>query len=240
MTIAHLQRCVAIGTIVSSSSFLVSFVAPAAVAQTEPSTTLESSITAEPNAASAPRTTSEASLASESCEGDYPRCPRFELWRLRTPNRSNPDTVQACSQGFAQLAPGSVLRSTSVCREGLTLPSLWWTQEQFSSQGRGYPEYSKLVQDWLTYLPEHNEAGRVDLVLELQRWSKMDYFKRYEFLSVFGTAAESFGYNLRALSFRGEFLGAYTCLATHAAAPQSSIDVEGSGAQEKPRNFLTQ
>jgi hypothetical protein len=97
-----------------------------------------------------------------------------------------------------------------------------------------------LVQDWLTYVPEQNQVSRVDLFLELQRWSMMDYFKRYEFLSVFGSAAESFGYNLRAFSFRGEFLGAYTCLEADGGARQCQIEVEGSGAQAKPSNFLAQ
>lgn len=177
--------------------------------------------------------------ASEFCTGEYPRCPRLELWRLSTFRpRSNPLGFQICPQGFDRLAPGSVLGSTIVCREGLTLPSLWWTQEQFSTQGRGYPEYPKLVQDWLTYVPDQSQMGRVDLVLELQRWSTMDYFKRYEFLSVFGSAAESFGYNLRAFSFRGEFLGAYTCLSENDASKTCTIEVEGSGAQAKPSNFL--
>ena len=175
---------------------------------------------------------------AESCVGEYPRCPRPELWRLGRFRARPAQGFQSCPQRFDQLVPGAVLGSTIVCREGLTLPSLWWTQEQFGSQGRGYPEYPKLVQDWLTYVPGQNQAGRGDLILELQRWSTMGYFKRYEFLSVFGSAAESFGYNLRAFSFRGEFLGAYTCLAADGGASQCRIEVEGSGAQAKPASFL--
>jgi hypothetical protein len=115
-----------------------------------------------------------------------------------------------------------VLQNQTYCQQGLTLPSLWWTQEQFAAQGQNYPEYTKLVQNWLTYLPQGNQPGRVDFVLELQRWSTMDYFKRYEFLTVFGGAAQRFGYNLRAFSFRGEFLGAYTC-----SNQRCTVDLEG-------------
>ena len=177
-----------------------------------------------------------SSAVSESCEGDYPRCPRLELYRLQpSRDRENIALTAACPRGFAHVAPGAVLGSETVCREGLTLPSLWWTQELFGTQGKGYPEYTKLVQNWLTYLPTSDREGRVDLVLELQRWSTMDYFKRYEFLTVFGTATQSFGYNLRAFSFRGEFLGAYTCQGSE--NPTCRIELEGRGAQVKPRSL---
>jgi hypothetical protein len=216
MAMGHTLRCLAIG---ASSWFISGLTLHPLLAQSLP-----------------PAVT----ILAEPCVGDYPRCPRPELWRLGSFRARPAQGLQRCPQGFAQLAPGSVLGSTIVCREGLTLPSLWWTQEQFGSQGRGYPEYPKLVQDWLTYVPEQNQVSRVDLFLELQRWSMMDYFKRYEFLSVFGSAAESFGYNLRAFSFRGEFLGAYTCLEADGGARQCQIEVEGSGAQAKPSNFLAQ
>jgi hypothetical protein len=184
-----------------------------------------------------PRLSHAQIVPQETCQGDYPLCPRLELHRLE-PSRQA--LTVSCPAGFINLAPGSVLSSESVCREGLTLPSLWWTQEQFGSQGKGYPEYTKLVKNWLTYLPTGDRFGRVDLILELQRWSTMDYFKRYEFLTVFGTASHSFNYNLRAFSFRGEFLGAYTCQPRDPSLsmpPICRIELEGGGAQAKPTSF---
>ena len=188
-----------------------------------------------------PKPSQAQNLSLEACEGEYPLCPRVELYRLQpSRDRGTLAFTVACPAGFINLPPGSVLSNESVCREGLTLPSLWWTQELFGSQGKGYPEYTKLVKNWLTYLPTADRSGRVDLILELQRWSTMDYFKRYEFLTVFGTATQSFDYNLRAFSFRGEFLGSYTCQPSHSNVsipPSCRIDLEGGGAQVKPTSL---
>lgn len=123
---------------------------------------------------------------------------------IQDPNREPvkcPDTAQ-------DLDPNWILTPETICQRGLTPPSLWWMQEQFEAQS---PAYKKLVTTWLTYLPHTDRPGRVDLVVNLQRWSVMDYFSRYEFVHAFGGEASRAGYNTRIFNLRGEFLGAYTC-----------------------------
>jgi len=123
---------------------------------------------------------------------------------LQDPNR---EPVR-CQSTAEQLDPALILTPDTICQQGLTPPSLWWMQEQFEAQS---PTYKKLVTTWLTYLPNPDRPGRVDLVVNLQRWSVMDYFSRYEFIHAFGGEASRSGYNTRIFNLRGEFLGSYTC-----------------------------
>ncbi|MGA1283955.1 MAG: hypothetical protein ACO34J_07840 [Prochlorothrix sp.] len=123
---------------------------------------------------------------------------------LQDPNR---EPVR-CFGTAEQLDPDLILTPDTICQQGLTPPSLWWMQEQFEAQS---PAYKKLVTTWLTYLPNVDRPGRVDLVVNLQRWSVMDYFSRYEFIHAFGGEASRSGYNTRIFNLRGEFLGSYTC-----------------------------
>ncbi|WP_353258667.1 hypothetical protein [Prochlorothrix hollandica] len=123
---------------------------------------------------------------------------------IQDPNRK----VATCPDSALQLASNLILTPETICQNGLTPPSLWWMQEQFEAQSS---QYKKLVSTWLTYLPQDDRQGRVDLVVNLQRWSIMDYFNRYEFIQAFGGEASRAGYNTRVFNLRGEFLGAYTC-----------------------------
>jgi hypothetical protein len=137
---------------------------------------------------------------------------------------------EQCFRNFADLAPGTVLTSQTICPASLTLPSLWWTKEQFEAKS---PNYNKLVSDWLTYLPVPRQPGRVDLIVDAQRWSLMDYFSRYQFVNTFGSSAYGFGYNTRVFNLRGEILGAYTCnfavSVQQGQAPYCQIQLESAG-----------
>jgi hypothetical protein len=105
--------------------------------------------------------------------------------------------------------PHSVVTATTISQFGLTVPSLWWIREQIAAvEAFG----GKLLQNWLAYPPSKGSGvGRVDLVVNRQLWSLMDYLERYEVIHHFSTAARDFGYNVRVFDDRANFLGAYIC-----------------------------
>jgi hypothetical protein len=95
----------------------------------------------------------------------------------------------------------------------MTLPSLWWTREQFGED--------KLLVNWLADLTEK----RIDTIVNWQLWSRLSYVERYSFINHFGTVAREYGYQLRIFNQRRECLATYTC-DFNASAPQCSIDFE--------------
>jgi hypothetical protein len=96
----------------------------------------------------------------------------------------------------------NVITSTNIAESGLTIPSLWWVKEQFAG---------KLLDNWLAYPNRNQPGGRVDLVVNRQVWSLLDYLQRYEFVNHFGTAAKDQQYNTRVFNRQGGLLAAYTC-----------------------------
>lgn len=114
--------------------------------------------------------------------------------------------------------PPDVITHTNISQTNLTVPSLWWANQQF-----GQP----LVETWFAY--PNAEQRRVDFVVNRQVWSLLDYLKRYEFLHHMGTVARSYGYNTRVFNRQGEALAAYTC---DFNAPENPCDVRLFAAQE--------
>ena len=113
---------------------------------------------------------------------------------------------EMADQGMcAPNTPG--ITDTAIQQDRLTEPSLWWVRDQIAAQdkfGR------RLVDSWLA-CPGSSEPSRVDLVVNTQLWSLLDFFDRYEFIQRFGTATAGYGYNLRVLTPQGRMLAAYTC-----------------------------
>jgi hypothetical protein len=106
---------------------------------------------------------------------------------------------------FEPLREGSEIRKNSslrtmndVSREGLTIPSLWWSREQVSHQ---------ILENWVI----SPETQQVDLLVNRQVWSLMSYLERYRFVNRMGTAAQDFGYNIRVFNRQQELLGIYNC-----------------------------
>ncbi len=95
-----------------------------------------------------------------------------------------------------------VITANNIAESGLTIPSLWWVKEQFAG---------KLLDNWLAYPNDNQIGGRVDLVVNRQVWSLLDYLQRYEFVNHFGTAAKEQQYNTRVFNRQGGLLAAYTC-----------------------------
>lgn len=94
------------------------------------------------------------------------------------------------------------IAADNISQTGLTVPSLWWADRQFGG---------KLLKTWLAYPSNDRIPGRVDLVVNRQIWSLLDYLERYEFVNHLGTVGRDFRYNTRVFNPQGELLAAYTC-----------------------------
>lgn len=97
---------------------------------------------------------------------------------------------------------GSVMTANTINQEKLTVPSLWWAKE--SSE-------NKLLDNWLAYPASEKEPARVDLIVNQQIWTLLDYVERYDFVNRLGSTARNFGYNVRVFNYQQEFLATYTC-----------------------------
>jgi len=119
-----------------------------------------------------------------------------------------PEVAETLCNETAPGLSGQVITSETVCQSGLTLPSLWWTKEQVAQELR---TSGKLVSNWSAQLKTSDAPGQVRLVVNPQMWSLMDYFERYDFVSNFGLAARSFGYQTEVYNTKGAQLASYTC-----------------------------
>jgi hypothetical protein len=107
-----------------------------------------------------------------------------------------------------------VVTADTICQSHPTIPSLWWAKEQFGGQ---------LLDNWVAYPSESQRERRVDLVVNQQAWSLLDYLEHYEFVHHFGAVARDYRYNLRVFNRQGTQLAAYTC--DFSTAPGSSLPV---------------
>ncbi|WAL60921.1 hypothetical protein [Thermocoleostomius sinensis] len=114
------------------------------------------------------------------------------------------DVVEVARLRSGDLPAGeSIITEGTISQTGLTLPSLWWTVEQFGGQ---------LLDYWVAYTGADNaEPRRVDLLVNQQMWVRFNYLERYAFLNQFGAAASDFGYSTRLFNWRGDLIGAYIC-----------------------------
>lgn len=96
----------------------------------------------------------------------------------------------------------SIVTANTISQDGLTVPSLWWAKEHFANE---------LLDNWIAYPSDGIKAGRVDLIVDRQMWSLLDYLQRYEFVHHFGTVARDYGYNVRVFNYQQELLATYTC-----------------------------
>lgn len=127
------------------------------------------------------------------------------LWATAAPNpvpvpATVPLETQLLEVEAAQIEALGLVRRDTIDPEGLTVPSLWWTAQQFGD---------KSLETWLAY----PEVQRVDLVVNRQVWSLWDYLDRYQFVNHFGLAARYDGYNLRVFVRQQPDVpvAAYTC-----------------------------
>lgn len=77
--------------------------------------------------------------------------------------------------------------------------TIWWAIEQFDPFG------GNLIQDWLT----HPNKQQLNLTVNWQLWTVLDYFGRYRFVNQFGTVARKYGYSLNIFNQKQQCLATY-------------------------------
>ncbi|MDB9317542.1 hypothetical protein [Nodularia spumigena] len=97
---------------------------------------------------------------------------------------------------------GAVTTANTINPEGLTTPSLWWEKENSEN---------KLLDNWIGYPANEQEPARVDLIVNQQIWSLLDYLERYDFVNRLGSSARKDGYNVRVFNYQQNLLATYTC-----------------------------
>ena len=95
-----------------------------------------------------------------------------------------------------------VSTANTINLSGLNSPSLWWAKDISEN---------KLLDNWIAYPATENEARRVDLIVNQQIWSLLDYLERYNFINRLGITARRDSYNVRVFNYQKELLGTYTC-----------------------------
>lgn len=109
----------------------------------------------------------------------------------------------SCQSGteLTQIPEQDIVTPQSASETGITVPSLWWAQQQFD------PFDGKLISTWRAY----QDLQQVDLIVNRQLWALMDYIERYSFVYHLGTVARDYNYNLKVFNQRQECLAVYTC-----------------------------
>ncbi|AFY41672.1 hypothetical protein [Nostoc sp. PCC 7107] len=96
----------------------------------------------------------------------------------------------------------TVITANTINPQGLTTPSLWLAQANSEN---------KLLDNWIAYPANATAPGRVDVIVNQQIWSILDYLERYSFVNRLGNVARKDVYNLRIFNYQQELLGSYTC-----------------------------
>jgi hypothetical protein len=102
---------------------------------------------------------------------------------------------------------------------GTTIPSLWWTRDLLVSKSQFNP---KLIEGWLVCGAGVQDAmarvcaigakpGRVEMVVNTQLWTVLDYLSRYELIYRFGSATSECGYNIYIFNTDTQLIADFTC-----------------------------
>ncbi|MBW4545961.1 MAG: hypothetical protein KME25_16160 [Symplocastrum torsivum CPER-KK1] len=118
--------------------------------------------------------------------------------------------------------PGrDLITANTISATEVAIPSLWWAKEQFNVVG------GKLINNWIAYQDEK----RIDMVVNAQLWTLLDYLGRYRFVNNFGTVARDYEYDVRVFNQQGERLATYTCNYTP-ELPVCELEVVASFGQD--------
>jgi hypothetical protein len=119
----------------------------------------------------------------------------------------NPATPAICDVNLTLLkateigTDPNVVTADTVSPKGTTVPSLWWTSEQFPA---------KLVTNWIA----NSRQRQIYLLVNTQYWNILDYIDRYQTIAKFGRVAQSYGYNLKICNTQKIALASYICETT--------------------------
>jgi hypothetical protein len=143
-----------------------------------------------------------------------------------------PDTPEICEVNFNLLKSDrrserdNIITADTASAKGMTLPSLWWTNEQLPP---------KLVTNWIA----NRQQKQVYLLVNAQYWDLLDYIDRYQTIDKFGRVAQGYGYNLKLCSSQKVVLAQYHCdpivgaaepVATRHASCQLSLNASGQNS----------
>jgi hypothetical protein len=137
---------------------------------------------------------------------------------------SNTNIVNSCDRSSQQafstiknIDKSTVAQTTSSAKND-TQPSLWWATEQFDPFG------GRLVENWLT----DTRIQQINLVVNWQLWTLLDYLGRYRFVNQFGTVARKYGYELNIFNQKKQCLATYKYNAA-STPPKWEINLEQLG-----------
>lgn len=155
-------------------------------------------------------------LPAQTPSVPQPSTAPLELSLLESGASLNKSAIAATAINCEQTA---AIAANTICQQKLTIPSLWWAKEQFGGN---------LLENWLAYPADRTTTARIDLVVNRQNWSLIDYLERYEFVNHFGTVARDYGYNVRVFNYQKELLATYTC-DFNASPLTCNIQLEATG-----------
>jgi hypothetical protein len=115
-----------------------------------------------------------------------------------------------------------MITADTVSPKGKTIPSLWWTSEEFSA---------KLVTNWIA----DRRQNQIHLLVNTQYWNTLDYIDRYRTIDRFGRVAQGYGYDLKVCNSQKLQIGSYSCTPT--APPSGDRSVPQSSCQILLDNF---
>ncbi len=92
----------------------------------------------------------------------------------------------------------NIVTADTVSAQGMTVPSLWWTSEEFPT---------KLVTNWIA----NRRQNQIFLLVNTQYWNVLDYLDRYRTIDRFGRVAQGYGYNLTICNAQKLAVANYTC-----------------------------
>lgn len=110
-----------------------------------------------------------------------------------------------------------IVTERTISLTGITLPSLWWARQQFDPFG------GRLINNWLAY----PEVRRINLTVNWQLWTLLDYLGRYRFVNQFGTVARKYGYELHIFNQQKQCLASYQ-YNRESSPPKWEINLEQS------------
>ena len=119
--------------------------------------------------------------------------------------KNNPRIIQSCEQVSTQIDPthsvSKKLNNLIYKHSYADIPqaTIWWAIEQFD------PFDGKLIENWLT----HPKKRQINLIVDSQLWTTLDYFDRYRLVNQFGTIARKYSYSLNILDPKEQCLATY-------------------------------
>lgn len=118
---------------------------------------------------------------------------------------------------------GSIITDSTISQRQITIPSLWWTRQQFAS---------KLLDRWVAFAGTDGTPRRVDLLVHQPVWNRMSYVERYSFVNRFGQDAAQNGYSIRVFNPQENLLAAYFCHSNLEVASETQINFHAEANRE--------